>query len=171
MKITRDNLHMYCTECGECLLWNQGVNSTGYPQANIDSKPGQMVRRHVFTNLLGKTLKAKERVATRCGNKLCLAEGCLYAETYGRTLSRAYKDGRRMGAMEYARRLEACRGIGMAKLDWEKVTAIRQEPESRSHQSIATELGLSHKTISQVRRYVTWKTQHAAASVFNWRPQ
>ena len=170
MRITLDQLHMYCTQCGTCLLWNLGVNSTGYPQANIEGKPGQMVRRHIFLNLLGRTLKKGERVASRCDRKLCVEPSCLYAESHGKTLSRAYRAGKRMGALEYARRLDASRGTGMAKLTWEQVHAIRCEPDTRTHTSIAEEYGMSHKSISEIRRGITWKTSASASSVFAWRP-
>lgn len=170
MKITLENLPMYCEQCGDCMLWQQGVNSTGYPQANIDGKPGQMVRRYIFLDLLKKTLKKGERVASKCGQKLCLAPDCLVPETFGRTLSKAYKSGRRMGALEYAKRLESAQCVGMAKLNWEQVTEIRALPVELTHQSIADTYGMSHKAVSELRRGITWKRTVAAASVFSWRP-
>lgn len=170
MKLTLDTLHMYADECGGCLLWKQGVNSQGYPQAHLDGKPGQMVRRYVFLCLMGRTLRKGERVAVRCGTKLCISPVCMFQETYSRSLARSYEAGKRHTVVEYGKRFLDAQAR-LAKLDWEQVDALRALPADVSHAAAARMFCIHPKTASKVRRGITWRDAARSSSVFSWTPQ
>lgn len=166
MKLTLNTLHHYCTECGDCLLWANGVNSTGYPQATLDGKAGQMVRRYIFTELMGKEIPPRCVVSTRCDNRLCIAPGCLIAMRRGKVQERSYARGKRMHVSEYRERLRLAEARGMTVLDWQTVRYIRSLPLERTHASIARELNVSRNTVAKVRRGLSWRESYGATSVF-----
>lgn len=166
MKLTLQTLRHYCTECGDCLLWANGVNSTGYPQARIDGSSETMVRRYIFTELLGKEIPPKCVVSTRCDNKLCIAPGCLIAMRRGKVQERSYARGKRMHVSEYRERLRHFQARGLTVLDWTKVRYIRSLPIERTHASIARELNVSRNTVAKVRRGLSWRENYGATSVF-----
>jgi hypothetical protein len=170
MKLSLDSLHMHCHAEGDCLLWWRGTNSQGYPQANLDGKGGQMVRRYIFTELMGRKLPSKHRVAARCETPTCVAPAHLIARSFTNSLRLAYKRGRRMGFLEYSGRLNRMMREGDTRLDWEKVREIRSRPPSQTHAAIAAEFGMSQRAISDCRRGRTWKLALPSSSVFEWRP-
>lgn len=165
MRLTLDNLAMYCHDCGDCLRWAQGLNSTGYPQANIGGKP-VMVRRYVFTELLKKQIPQGCCVTARCGDKTCVAPEHLVAMKRGSVLVLAYAQGKRMHAAEYGARLRQMQRTGRTSLDWAKVNEIRSRPASTTHAALAAEFGVSPRCISDARRGVSWRMQMPASSVF-----
>jgi hypothetical protein len=170
MKLTLDSLPMYCTDCSGCLLWRQGVNSMGYPQANLDGKGGQLVRRYVFTVLMGRDVPPGCVVSARCGSPICCSPDHLVAMKRGKVLELAYETGKRSGAMEYAARLDKAISEGRATLDWNKVHDIRSRPSAVPHTTLAAEFGVKPKAIAAVRRGLSWRPSPAVCSVFAWRP-
>jgi hypothetical protein len=167
VKLTLETLPRYATECGDCLLWNQGLHCKGYPQANIDGRP-QLVRRYIFTELLGREIPKGCVVSSRCNEKLCIAPGCLMAMRWGKVQERSYRTGQRGGASEYAARLRSAERQGRLRLDWDKVREIRRRPDSATLVELAAEFGVSRRCIWDVRRGVSWRQQMPASSVFSW---
>jgi hypothetical protein len=165
VKITLGNLSMYCRDCGDCLLWAQSVNSTGYPQASIGCTT-VMVRRYVFTELLGQTIPKGCVIASRCGDRLCVAPEHLVAMKRGAVQALAYAAGRRVRGLEYSARLRAMEARGRTRLDWAMVREIRSRPREVTHAALAAEFGVSHKCMSRVRQGVTWRQQLPGSSVF-----
>jgi hypothetical protein len=166
MKLTLDTLHHYCTACGDCLLWNLGVNSTGYPQARLGQKQGQMVRRYVFTELMGRQIPRGHVVVATCDDRLCLEPSHLTTMKRGKVQERAYAKGKRIHALEYASRLAKAQEQGLATLGWERARYIRSQPAERTNTAIAAELGVSHKVVSNVRRGKSWRENYGISSVF-----
>lgn len=166
MKLTLENLPMYCTACGDCLLWNQGVQSGGHPQAHINGKPGVLVRRHLFTELLGQRIPKGHLVTTKCGNRLCLAPEHVITMSMSKLKARDYSEGRRIVATEYASRLRGRLSHGRVVLDWGKVAEIRAAGPEVTNTALAVKFGTSLKTIGNARRGKTWRVSHAASSVF-----
>jgi len=165
MKITLDNLHMYCDECGDCLRWKLSVNSAGAPQANLDGKP-QLVRRYVFWLRGGKLDGARTRITSICGDPLCVAPAHIVCRTYGQVLKETYRKGARSGASAYVKRLEQAQRSGMTKLDWNKVREIRALPP-QPIQHIADRYGIDHRTASSVLKGESWKERMPTASIFD----
>ena len=166
MKLTLDTLPMYCTSYGQCLLWDQSVNSAGYPQATLDGIGGRMVRRYVYS-LMGKELQKNLIVSPSCGQKLCVSPDCLEGTRFSAVLKRSYKDGARSTAAEYCARLERAKVSGMAKLTPDQVADIR----SRAHEgstALASEFAVAGSTIRDILRGKSWRTTSPQASVFTW---
>lgn len=169
MKLTVESLPMYCHEVGDCLHWAQGTNSCGYPMANVDGGVW-MVRRYVFTRLLGHELQPRQPLTTRCGNKLCVTPGCLYATTMGAVLRKAYRNGSRSTQHEYLARLVRAQNSGMAKVTADQVRQLRDLGDDVSHADAGRMFGIHPKTASHIRRGLTWREAAPASSVFSWRP-
>lgn len=169
MRITLETLPMYCEEYGDCLHWAQGVNGQGYPQANIDGKPW-MVRRYVYSVLLGNTLAPRQPIASRCGHKACVTPSCIFATSHSAVLRRSYKNGGRSTQHEYLARLSRAKKQGLAKLTQDQVTDIRSMPETVTHAAIAAQYGMSYSAVAQIRQGKSWRETAPASSVFAWRP-
>lgn len=164
MKLTLDTLRYYCTCDGDCLIWNQTINSSGYPTATLEGKPGQSVRTYVYRNLLGKKLNHPMVVASRCGDKRCVNPDHLVRRTRSDIQREVYASGRRNAATEYLARFN---GYGRHVLDWAKVHDIRSRPTHQTHSSIAAELGVSRRCIQDVRMGRTWRQAADRSSVFS----
>lgn len=157
MRLTLDNLPTFCIEYDGCLLWGRSVNSLGYPQARIDGKPGQMVRRHVFRDLLGKQLRPGQRVSSRCGDRLCVAPACLVARSPGAIQREAYRSGRRSTEREYMARHRLGVLMSGSTMTWEIADQIRREPAHLAHTEVARKYGLGATAVSKIRRGVSWR--------------
>ncbi len=167
MKLTLDNLPMYCEELGDCWMWKQGVNGQGYPQACIDKRPGVMVRRYVM-ELMGRTLQRNQPVSCRCGNKLCVNPAHLVASDHSQVLKRSYRNGRRSTPAEYLSRLKAAKANGMARMTEEQLRAIRTAPTEETITALAARLGLGRRAVSDARAGRSWRHSAPASSVFSW---
>lgn len=150
MKLTLDNLHHYCTEEGDCLLWNLGCNGDGNPIARVDGKCVK-VRRYVFETLLNKPVVAKKRVTTKCGNPLCVSPKCLCAMTYGQINAKTIKVGRRIVDSESMRRKTI--KSGQSKLHSHVLTIRLSDEPSKV---LAERYGVNPSTIRAVRSGKTW---------------
>lgn len=161
-----ETLAMRCTEEGNCLLWNQGVNNKGYPQTRINGAT-RMVRRYVYTELMGKEVNAGRVVSTKCNNKRCISKFCLVSKTPGACLSEAYRTGARSATHEYADRLQRAIKYGMSKLSAEIALHIRTERLHETNCSLAREYGVHAKTIASIKKGKSWKQRMGPSSVFS----
>ena len=163
--LTLEQIHARCEEEGDCWLW-PGATINGYPQARIGDKGGQMLRRYIFTVLLGNELPLGRVVASICENRLCCAPAHLFSMTYSKRLRLAYKRGSRNQAMEYIKRRETRRQQGTV-LDMEKARQIRAR-EDEPNAVLAAEFGVHPKTIYSVKAGLTWREHAPNSSVFNF---
>jgi hypothetical protein len=167
MKLTLENLPMFCTEEGDCLLWNLSLNSTGKPQARLEGKSGSLVQRYVYQTLMGKQLQPGRRITTRCQNPICVAPGCLFASTFSAILKRSYATGKRSTSDEYAARLGRHISAGKTKLTAEIAQQIRESEETGI--ALARKHGVNPDTIYRIRQGLSWRSP-LVSSVFAWRP-
>lgn len=165
MKLTLETLHMHADEVGKCLIWRGTVGNHGYPQARLGGRT-QLVRAYVYRELMGVELLAGRRITSRCGNPLCISPACISQATAGQLMARSYSSGARRGPDQYIARLRRAQRSGQAKLTSSQVAEIRALPSEHSHMSIAREYGVHGKTISAIRRGLTWRTGFAGSSVF-----
>ncbi len=164
MKLTLDNLFMYCAPEGACLLWNLGHNSAGKPLARIDGRV-VLVQRYVYTELMGKSLERGRRVTTRCLNPSCCSPDCLVGMTCSQIQRRSYKVGQRSTRSEYAARLERFIKQGRTKLTPADVIEIRNSTERPA--DLAARFGVARTTIDSARSGRSWRSE--GHSVFSWR--
>lgn len=167
MRLTLETLHMYADEEGECLLWRQSVGSHGYAQANLEGKPGSLVKNYIFTRLLGAELGAKRVIALTCGNKRCISPAHIESMTVGKVQRLAYSSGRRNAELEYLGRLKARAASSLPMASKEQVQAVRAFPDGMTYTEIARQTGLGHKSVSRIRRGLTHRTEHACSSVWS----
>lgn len=165
-----ETLPLYVREVGECWEWICSTNGTGYPQAYVGGSRPVLVQRYVLTELMGRKVPSRQYcVSTRCGNRTCVHPQHLLVRSRSAVLRDTYRTGRRMGPLEYARRINGA-GSHMAKLTPEQVLEIRARPLEQTHVSIAAEYGVGAKCVSEIRRGLTWRQAVPSASVFAWRP-
>lgn len=146
-----------CREDGDCWIWAQGVNSAGYPQASIDGKGGQMVRRAALI-AAGKLPKGKaNRVTDICGNRLCCNPEHLKWASFSDLLKGAYRSGNRSTVQEYLKRFEAARKNGMVKLDWDRVNQIRARCFDEPTRVLAAEFGVGTNAIRAIKFNRSWR--------------
>jgi hypothetical protein len=160
---TLDYVRARCDEIGECWIWNQGVQSKGYPQASIDGKPGQSVRAYVFTHLMGKRGPSTRRqcIATRCGQLRCLSPACLVMRTRSGIMREQWGAGDRRPNMgdNFVKR----------KLTRAQIDEIHALPSGFNQSEVARRMGVHARTICKVANGESYRRM-APASVFEWRP-
>ena len=156
---------MYCLEEGECLIWNQGTNSVGYPIARLEGS-SKLVRRYVYTNLMKKHLPRGYKVTSVCGNIKCVSTVCLRGRPMSAIVRQAYEDGKRNTYQEKMKRRESCIRTFGAKLNMDKAREIRGL--EGSHQEIADRYGVSRSTVKNIKLGVAW-AEPSNTSIFNWK--
>lgn len=167
MHLTLDNLRNYCTEEGDCWLWNLSLKR-GYPQATIGKQGGVLVRRHVFS--WTREIRKGWRVMSTCGEKRCVNPCHLMQASPGRILEVAHRDGRH--PENYASRLAMRQAnTGLPKvLTPEERAFIDANKGEMNFDRMAAVIG---RAPSSVARYARGETHRKAApnsSVFAWRP-
>lgn len=152
LKTIRDR----CEEVGDCWVWGQAVNSTGYPQATIGGKGGQPVRR-VSVVLSGRRVGKGWRVVSDCG-KLCCNPEHLKLKTFSQVLVTSYESGRRNSAADYLGRFRRAQQAGMAQLTVEQVREIRGKLwAGATGASLAREYGVGHRCIREIKLNRSWR--------------
>lgn len=165
---TEKTLYDRCEEVGECWIWAQAVNGQGHPQAHINGKGGQLVRRWAFMTLLGKEVPARHVVTTTCMDVRCCNPAHLKCVSYSKRLSLAYARGDRNAVRESVKRANALRAAGKVRLDMEKAREIRARRDE-SADALAKEFNVRDNHIRSIWRGEKWQ-EAAGSSVFNWRP-
>jgi hypothetical protein len=157
-----------CEEVGDCLIWMQACNSQGYPQACIDGKSGQMVRRWVYTKLMGKVIPPLHVVVSSCMDPKCCSQNHLGVMSCSKRLSLTHKQGLRMSAAEMVKRQQKCAFHDDMKLNLEVAKIIRSRRAERA-EDLAKEYKVTCTHIRSIWRNEVWREANSA-SVFNWRP-
>lgn len=147
---TMDTVRSRCDEVGDCLIWTGPVNASGYPYCCIDGKRHSL-RSFVYFDLLGKPRRGGLRVATRCGNKLCLSEACLVGRSQADIIAAASAKRLALDPL-FRRRLRAMPPV--VKLDEGKAEAIRNS--DLPGRELALVYGVSMETIRAIRAHETW---------------
>ena len=168
--LTLETLQHYVDDIDDCWIWKNGVGNHGYPQAHINGSGGVLVRTYIFRHLMNRDKPRGYVISNTCMNKKCLNPEHIKLTTPGKVQERAYSIGRRNPTLEVENRRKARRATGQKMLTEEQVMFIRMQPFDRSHNSIAKEMGIHHKSVSRVRNNETHRTLAPNASVFAWRP-
>lgn len=156
-----------CDEVGNCWLWRQSVNKSGYPILKIDRKPWR-IARWVLTQTLGREIGAGMCASPSCGDRRCCSPTCLREATRSEVTHKGHKSGARAANHQSVIRYrEAIIRRGGAILSMEKAREIRAR-DDLSAAAIAREYGVSASSIKLLRANKTWR--EPGASVFNWRP-
>lgn len=168
MILTLENLKDYADEEGDCLIWRGATNKRGSPIATIGKRRGVYVRRHIFTELLGKKIRKGRVMTSLCVNPRCIAPECLTTKTKGEILARTYAIGARSRAAARQSWSVGLRKAQNVKLDREKAAQIRASQEPTN--DLAKQYGVDPQTIRNVRAFRCWNDVMNGASVFSWRP-
>jgi hypothetical protein len=163
--LTIKRIYDRCAEEGECRIWQQSVQSQGYPQISADGHGPRLVT-HLVLELSGRPRPSKRHHATtRCGNRLCVSEHCLRWWLPGQILRKAYSDGARSTLPGYLNRLEAARALGWAKLTWEQVDKARERMAAgESAAAVGRDYGVKAGAMRALRRGDAWRRTTALPS-------
>jgi hypothetical protein len=166
-------VHDRCRDDGDCWTWTQGRHhASGHPQATIEGKGGQLVRRWVLAAATGRQLTHANKVVDSCGNHLCCNPDHLRTSTASAVLKRAYHDGTRSTAGEYLGRLRRAQSCGMAKLDMDKARDLRRRMKAgESIAALSRETGLWPTTLREIKHGRSWREQAVNSSVFAFLPK
>lgn len=173
LKHVRDRCRVVA--CG-CWLWQQSINSGGQPQACINGKPGQLVRRHAFGLWIaetgGRALRRGELIAPDCeGGVLCCNPEHMRRTTRSAILCESYASGTRSRALTRERLMEQARRNGWVRLDEARAREIHDKARAGAlSRDLAAEFGVSKATINHILAGDYWPNAKPAASVFGWRP-
>lgn len=148
-----EKLHSFCTEDGDCLLWQRSTDMSGLPKFTVKREGIARTiqpRRVVYEATKGPIL-GKLRVTAKCGNPLCLNPEHLALITPGKVVSNTAK------RPDVARRRHlaglVCRERSV--LDMDKVREIRASSESTSE--IAERYGVGKTTVTDIRKNRRWR--------------
>lgn len=144
-----------CREDGDCWIWAQAVNSTGYPQCSVNGKGGVLVKRLSLLASGKKPYRARCRVTSTCGEKLCCNPEHLKWSTASEVLIDGYRS--RGVTQTYGSRLKGALKGNVAKLDWERVRQIRARLETESVEALAKEYGVGWKAIRRIQLNRSWR--------------
>ena len=170
-KWNTDLVRSRCEVDGDCWIWANGLNNRGYPQASIERKPqlvGRWVLNQMLTSAGRKPLNSKEVAVPRCANRLCVSPACPEKRTRSKLLIESYASKARDKEIEARRERAIARG--WAKLTHEQAREIRLVQGQRRAVDLGNEFGVHPDTIRRIWRGDKWREQHAANSVFTWRP-
>jgi hypothetical protein len=169
--VTLDDIEARCEHEGDCWIWMQGLNSYGYPQARIDGKGGQMVRRHAYV-MSNRWLKGGMKVMASCDNKLCVNPAHLLAVTQSRIIKESYRRGVRSTAGEYFACLANAKAAGFVRLDFARARVLRERMLAGERVAdISRETGFAQSHLRDIKNGRAWRESANGSSVFTWRPR
>jgi hypothetical protein len=164
---TWKRVHDRSEEVGQCLIWLGSVGKFGYPYASHQGRTLSL-RRIVYTELMGKNARGKQ-IATRCGNRRCLSEHCLFARTQSEVIRESFRERLEKDPL-YLRKYQMSPSVqanGGVKLNAERAQLIRDSRHCPANE-LARKFNVSAKAIHAVWRGDTWKPPKLPPnSVFN----
>lgn len=137
-------------EYGECVVWTGYKQSNGFPQIKIDGK-AKLVRRVVFESC-GDSLKTKEPVAMKCGERSCVNRSHMFRSSSQAIAKKAAANG---AFSTLARRSKiAATKRKSSKLTMEQAREIRLSSEKSK--DLAKAYGVDKSLINKIKRNVAW---------------
>lgn len=156
-----------CEEEGDCLIWQQGVNSHGIPFAQHNGRQ-QSIRRLVYQLAKGVELDGSILAIVKCGNSRCLNDGHILALSRGAFTRRMAKAGKMGVNSACDRRRIAAQNRPSNKINAAIAAQIRAA--SGSQMERAQQFGVSQSLVAKIDRGVCWAPLAAGSSIFNWVP-
>lgn len=160
---TMEDVERRCTPYGECLLWHLSLNSGGHAVSHIAGK-SWLVRRYIFTQLMGRRLKEGDLLAVKCREPRCMAPGCLVVRDASRILKDAYRDIM-ADETQMRKRQRFAKNVGFAKLNHETAQSIRAR--GMTIKEVMSEYGLSDTSARQILSGKSWREPPVANSIFS----
>lgn len=142
-------------EVGDCWIWQGYSNGDGYPQykSTIDST-SRLVRRMVW-RFHGREIGRRIPLGCKCGERTCINPEHMFETTTAAIGRKVAKRGGWTGLARAAKIAAKRRISPIAKLDIDKVAAIRESTTSST--ALALEYGVSRSVIKGIRNGTRWK--------------
>lgn len=134
-----------CTEEGDCLIWPGAMNAGTSPTITFRGKSIN-IRRWIWVQV-GKSLPERGTIKVKCRESRCIAEGHMFAGTFGPTVGTRCTPALRA---KMANLLQA-----RSTLTWSDIEAIRLSDDSL--EQLAARYGKAKKSIQNIRAGRTWK--------------
>ena len=150
--VIRQHLEGYMRQSQDCLIWTGGRNNRGAPifrlPGSLDRKP-KHVRRWLYQQARGVTLKATVSLLPTCGN-----DDCVHPDHQTRRTAKQYQVGKPITPVQranMARGVRAWRG----RFKWADIEAIRASDQT--YVQLAVRYGCSAALIGQIKRFEVWR--------------
>jgi len=98
---TLDTLRSRCEVVAGCWLWQEGMHHSGQPQACINGRPGQLVRRWAVQQR-GEPMSLSKTVRLRCADPRCVNPAHLMVVGRSASNVKAHAARRRLERMRAA---------------------------------------------------------------------
>lgn len=142
-----------CTECGDCLMWNGSVDTSGTPMVRVPGNRKMTPVRRLVLQAMGTAIKGK-LATTSCDRKLCVAQDHAVAATRAElqqlTADRTLFQ-QRPGRNAKISASKRARGV----VTPEQVAELRASPLST--RAAARLMGIAQSTAQQIRSGETHK--------------
>lgn len=156
-----------CEEEGDCLLWQQGVNSHGIPFSQHNGKITN-IRRLVYQLAKGIELDGSLLVVMKCENSRCLIHDHMLAISRMAFTRRMAKTGKMGVNSPCDRRRVAAQNRPSNKINAEIAAQIRAEPGTQMQR--AKKFGVSQSLVAKIDQGTCWAPIAQGSSVFNMGP-
>jgi len=152
--MTLDEIKSRCEEEGECWIWKDATDSSGYPIAKVDGKC-QLVRRVAYGLKAGSTkLLPRQPVIAKCNCRLCVNPTCLRASSVAEVSQIAGKAGKLSGVAKGAK-IAAFKRAKNAKITMEIARSIRMSDETGP--VLAARHNIDKALVNRIKRGGAWK--------------
>lgn len=155
------------TEVGDCWEW-QSFTHNGRPVVHFKSTTGKNTcapTRLLVAKLWDKKVPTGFKCVPSCGNPLCVNPEHIKVISQRDHLKRASKVSHTQGNEQLrAAKIAETRRAQHAKLDWEKVNAIRES--EMSHRKLGAQYGVSLTVIGRIKRNEAWREHNAKTNPF-----
>lgn len=135
-----DKIFSRCIEEGDCLIWQDSVNSCGQPMVSVGGK--SVAARGLVFEAAGKPLRKGHKITTSCDCRRCLKPEHVVQMTAAAIVKRACK---KRGIAHRMRLAAAARP--KSKLNGQTDDVLRRIHEGESQSAIALDLGVSKGAI------------------------
>lgn len=155
------------TEVGDCWEW-QSFTRNGRPVLHYKTTTGKNTSaptRLLVAKLWDKKVPTGFKCVTRCDNPLCVNPEHIKIISQRDHLKRASKVSHARGNEQVRiAKIAETRRAHHAKLDWEKVSAIRES--DLSHRKLGQQYGVSLTVIGRIKRNEAWREHNAKNNPF-----
>jgi len=158
-----EDIYANCVEVGDCLIWQGGYTSNGYPQI---SRPhlGTSSGRRVVYLLAHGAIQPGRSIALSCPHKGCLRLEHLLPRTAHQIGMAASKSGSFSRAGRVAAITRTKRAT-QAKLTMDQAREIRAS--DLSGPALAEAYGVHRSLIVRIRRGQAWRESARGSSIFS----
>lgn len=164
----RNKIVQRYVEVGDCWEWRSFLAKGRTPVVHYTTVDGKHVctpARKLVAVLWGKRVMDKYKCCTTCENDLCVNPDHIKTVYQNDHLRRASLRAKASGNNTLrSAKIAATKREKVAKLDWEKVAAIRAS--DKTHGELSQEYGVCKAVVGRIKRNQSWVDYSARSNPF-----